>query len=198
MDTVDQEVGEEGHSDGTVEVVEVPDVERAWAIKLGDLGGGVGGLSSSSGSSKRLLSISSNDEIEAEVIWASCTEPEAPIGKGVSFVWGASNGGIPPSSALSPSPSRYIRESLIMLSVGRRRCLRRATGEVGYSLVYVGDGGAVDTNPWSSHGSSGNWAPGRPLRTYETSRPSASSSSGIRCASGTDPKMQRDYIPWER
>ena len=84
---------------------------------------------------------------------------------------GASNGGIIPSSAFSPSPSsRIIRESLIMLRVGRRICLRRATGDVEKCIARVGEGGAdkpASSGSWSSHGSSGKWAPGRPLRTCE-------------------------------
>ena len=179
-------MSDDEHKDGSVVSPESTEAEREWRLRLGDLGGGVGGRSRSSGSSRCSSPADSSGANEsdgadaqcASVRGSPCSEPsagsEALAQAEGSFVSGASRGGISSSSAFSPS--KNIRESLITLRVGRRECRsrRRATGDVEKLLGLVGEGGA-DGPFTSSQGSSGRWAPGRPLRTCarRDSRPSA-------------------------
>ena len=173
-------------------MLELREVERRCngvVGDFGDFGGGVGGLSrgrspeckppvfsplSPFGSNESEFWSEASNEAPSSIApsaRAPCRDVEAPS-------TGAPSGGTPPLSAFSPSPSKNIRESLITLSVGRLEWpLRRAPNDDGdvaklRALVVEGGSDCPDAAA-SSHGSSGKWAPGRPLRTCGRLRPSA-------------------------
>ena len=188
----------------SVEVREVPEVSETLEVSdgercklrdgdVGDLGGGVGGVSGSwrswglveSGLSALSASSSNEGEFSEEepevvdeapssiAVASSCSAASAASG---ALPFGVSSGASSPAAALSPSPSKNIRESLITLSVGRLMCSRRrdpSDCESTKLRAFVGEGGSSEDGPGSSHGSSGKWAPGRPFRTWKTLRPSA-------------------------